>query len=104
MRVFLSPSSTVTQFEGVRTCLNTFVHNFIVIYGPQHVVFNVHNLVHLADDCIYFNGPLDTISPFPFENYLGKIKKLLRGTRRLIAQLYKRLAEIYHQESLIRVE
>lgn len=34
-------------------------------------------------------GPLDSFSAFPFENFLGRLKVLLRGTRRPLAQLKK---------------
>ncbi len=42
----------------------------------------------LVDDCIHCQASLDAISAFPFDNYLGKIKSMLRGIRRLVAQLY----------------
>jgi len=43
----------------------------IDLYGPEFVVFNVHNLFHLTEDALRFDG-LDNASGFPFENYLGK--------------------------------
>ena len=44
------------------------------LYGKDMLVYNVHGLTHLAADAMRF-GPLDTFSAFPFENFLGKIKK-----------------------------
>ena len=38
---------------------------------------------------------LDEISAFPFENYLGWLKRLTRGTRSPIVQIAKRLSEWY---------
>lgn len=41
----------------------------------------------------FFNLPLDKISCFPSENFLGGLKRLLRGTRSPLCQLFKRLKE-----------
>ncbi|CAN8020675.1 unnamed protein product, partial [Ixodes persulcatus] len=38
-------------------------------------------------------GPLDSFSSFPFENYLGQLKRLLRTGSRPLAKLYKRMME-----------
>ena len=46
-------------------------------YGEKFLSYNVHNLVHLADDVRKF-GPLDAFSAFPFENHLQSLKHLLR--------------------------
>jgi len=55
--------------------LITFVNIASVIYGPEFIVFNVHNLYHLANDVTNMNCSLLDISAFNFENCLGKIKK-----------------------------
>ncbi len=104
MRILLSPSSNTTQYEQVRTWLKIWVNNFSVIYGPEHVVLIIHNVTHLVDDCIHFQASLDTISAFPFENYLGKLKSMLCGTRRPVAQLYKRLLEIEYLDSMFSLQ
>ena len=100
MRILLAPNSTVAQIEYAGRCLSNFVSIFETIYGTHHLVYNVHNLLHLADDCIYFKGSLDQFSCFPFENYLGQMKQLLRGTRKVLAQLVRRLVEIEKHDSL----
>ena len=41
------------------------------------LVYNVHGLVQLAEDASRF-GCLDNISAFPFENFLGKLKRMVR--------------------------
>ena len=59
----------------------------------------MHSLIHIADDCKFQQGSLDLFSAFPFESYLGQLKNLLRGTRRPLAQLKKRISEIeYNNE------
>ncbi len=72
--------------------LINFVKNFEVIYGAEQLVYNMHTLIHPAQDCRQF-GPLDTISAFPFENYLDILKRLVRRPQNLIAQIVHRLSE-----------
>lgn len=100
IRILSSPKSTEPQFRYASRCLKSFVQDFGKIYGVHNLVFNVHNLCHLADDCIHFKGPLDNYSSFPFESYLGQMKKMLRGTRKPLAQLYKRIQEIENHTSI----
>ncbi|KAL2096819.1 hypothetical protein ACEWY4_007310 [Coilia grayii] len=71
--------------------LKVFVQNFSVIYG-DFVVYNIHNLIHLASDVRKF-GPLPQISAFPFENFLYKLKKQIRKPNQSLQQSVRRLAE-----------
>ena len=56
-------------------------------------MFSVHQFIHLADEYKQF-GPLDNVSGFPFENYLGQIKHLLRKPNQPLQQVVKRLSEM----------
>jgi len=58
-----------------------FVKHFSVLYGRNMLVYNIHNLVHLADDALK-HGQLEGISSFPFENF---VRSLLRNVRKLIS-------------------
>ena len=62
------------------------------MYGPEFVSYNVHSTVHLADE-VKLHGPLYNISAFPFENYLGKIKKMMRKPGATLQQVVKRMSE-----------
>lgn len=44
-----------------------FVENFAEIYGDQHIVYNVHTLIHIVADCQMY-GNLNNFNAFPFEN------------------------------------
>jgi hypothetical protein len=87
--------STVSQIQHAGRCLNNFVILFENIYGNHHLVNNFHNLLHISDDCINYQGSLDSFSCFPFENYnyLGQIKKSVRSSRKPLAHLNKRIVE-----------
>lgn len=57
-----------------------------------HIMYNVHNLVHLAGD-VRTHGTLQKWSAFPFENFLGSLKKLLRKPGQQLEQLHNRIVE-----------
>jgi len=52
----------------------------------------VHALIHLPAD-VHLHGHLDTFSSFPFENYLGQLKRLVRKPSFVLSQIIKRLHE-----------
>ena len=87
-----SPRYYQTHCEYAHNLLCLFVKNFGELYGMNMLVYNVHGLVHLADDVKKF-GPLDTFSAFPFENFLGKLKKMLRSPKHPLSQVVRRLSE-----------
>lgn len=58
------------------------------------MIGNMHNLIHLADDVQYMNCPISKITAYPFENALGKLKKLIRQGRNPLSQLCRRLSEM----------
>ena len=60
------PASSSQFCDYANDLLSAFVTDVQNIYGSQMLVYNVHSLVHLADDvCRY--GPLDNFSSI-FEN------------------------------------
>ena len=50
------------------------------------------------------HGCLDSFSAFPYENYLGKIKKLVRKPEFPLAQLVRRLSEVQTTSTLSDVD
>ena len=82
-----------TYLNYARELLKSFVRDAKHIYGKEFNVFNVHGLIHIADDVEYFNAPLDDISSFPYENHLGKLKRLVRQYKNPILQVMKRIYE-----------
>ena len=72
--------------------LKTFVTHFYHIYGIDMAVYNVHCLVHLAKDAKRY-GSLEHISSFPFENFLSRLKRLVRKPDFPLQQVIRRLSE-----------
>ena len=76
-----------------RQILVQFVQHFSNLYGQDMVVYNVHNLIHLANDA-FLHGSLDKISAFPFENSLQKILRDVRKPSLALQQVIRR----WHEE------
>ncbi|KAG7455521.1 hypothetical protein MATL_G00257620 [Megalops atlanticus] len=89
----LASPSLSCHTKYAQTLLKSFVSHFADIYGKDQIVYNVHGLVHLADE-VELHGCLDKFSAFPFEDYLQKIKKLVRKPEFPLAQIIRRLSEI----------
>jgi len=92
VRVLLDSNSSLQLFDYAEKLLSCFVDNFSFVYGEQHIVYNVHSLIHLADDARLY-GALDNVSCFPYENYMQKIKRMVRKGQNPIAQIMRRAAE-----------
>ena len=71
----------------------SFIEEYAKIYGSQNITSNVHNLEHIVNDVKRF-GPLYFISTYPFENQLGRIKKMLRNSKNTLASVANRLEEM----------
>lgn len=69
-----------------------FVNRFSELYGGEFISYNVHGLVHLAQDSLR-HGALDTFSAFKFENYLQFLKGLVSSPTNPLQQVTNRILE-----------
>lgn len=83
-----------SYLQYARELITHFVNNCKSLCGDTFVVYNVHNLLHLPDDVEYFQVSLNEILCFPFENFMQKLKRLVRSAQNPIAQVVKRLTEL----------
>lgn len=85
--------------EVANYMLREFVNQSVHSFGCEFVVYNVHSLIHLAEE--YYNrGTLDSFSAFSYENFLGIMKSHLRSTHRPLQQLANR--DMESQGTLIK--
>ncbi|VDL96324.1 unnamed protein product [Schistocephalus solidus] len=61
----------------------------------EHMVYNVHSLMHIADD-VERRGPLDTFSSFPIESYLDHIMSDLPSRRLSQRQRRSAIVEVIY--------
>ena len=92
MRCLLSPNLCFQFADYVEELLVVFVRNFATIYGKEMLVYNVHSLIHLVEDVRRY-GALDNVSCFPFENFLGKLKRMVRRPQDPVSQIVQRINE-----------
>ena len=88
----VSPKFCLKYCDFADTLLRKFVRHSMEVYGNLMSVYNVHALIHLANDCKKF-GCLNNFSAFPFENFLQSLKKLVRKSELPLQQVVKRLDE-----------
>lgn len=92
--ILVSPSLGRSHCKYAGELLVYFVEKGCMLYGNEFMVYNVHSMIHLAAEVEEF-GSLDQCSSFPFENYMQKLKRMVRSGKNPIAQVAKRLSEIH---------
>lgn len=83
----------VENASYARELLGKFFELLPSFYGTASKVINSHNLIHVADDVEFTKKFLTETSAFPFENFLGKIKRKIRGRKKPLAQLVRKESE-----------
>ena len=92
-RILCDPELCVENASYARELLRKFFELLPSFYGPASQVINSHNLIHVADDVEFTKKSLSEITAFPFENFLEKIKRKIRGRKKPLAQLVRRESE-----------
>lgn len=91
--ILMCPTLCPVLCDFAKTLLVSFVEHFGQLYGREHLVYNVHGLIHLSDDAKEHGFSLENISGFPFENFLGQIMKMIRSPQFPVAQVVRRISE-----------
>jgi hypothetical protein len=94
--IFLLSAENLSQHycDYAEQMLVYFVEKCEQLYGAKFMVYNVHGLIHIADDVRKF-GSLEHNSSFPFENFLGKMKKCVRKPQHVLQQVHNRICDGY---------
>ena len=90
--ILVCPMLAQSHVDYAKQMMEYFVEQGKILYGDEFLVYNVHSMIHLADEVKEF-GSLDACSSFPFENYMQKLKRLVRSGKNPIAQIAKRMSE-----------
>lgn len=94
MRILLDERLCQSQVDLAEKFLIGFVRHFMQLYGPSLVSYNVHSVIHLADDARN-HGPLDHVSAYPYENNMLPIKNCIRKPSHVLAQVIRRTLEFH---------
>lgn len=83
------------QLDVAQKLFKYFVESFSRIYGHEYMSYNVHSLLHVVEDVRRF-GPIENYSAFPFESFLGKMKKKIRNGNKMLEQVVHRTEECWN--------
>ncbi|OXA45147.1 hypothetical protein Fcan01_20218 [Folsomia candida] len=92
VRLLAEEYQTEENISYAESLLVFFVETFKTLYGCENISYNVHGLIHLADD-VRRHGNLDSFSAFKFENHLGQLKRLVRSSNQPLQQIHRRIVE-----------
>lgn len=92
IRILCDPKLCIKMNNYAHNLLVYFVDNYKYLYGREYMSYNVHNLLHLANDVKTF-GFLDKFSCFQFENYLRNIRGKVQNSGKPLEQLINRISE-----------
>ncbi|KAJ8677811.1 hypothetical protein QAD02_013598 [Eretmocerus hayati] len=87
IRILSDPDQYIINNDFANKLLRSFVRDFKILYGEQYLVYNIHNLIHLAEEALR-NGPLDSFSAFDFENFMRVLKGYLRKPESPLQQIH----------------
>ncbi|KAE8744731.1 hypothetical protein FOCC_FOCC008639 [Frankliniella occidentalis] len=90
--ILSSPYHLQLWADDAEGFINAFVQYSAQIFGQHFVVYNVHSLTHLVEECRH-HGTLESFSAFPFENQLKTIKQTLRTGYKPLEQIVRRDSE-----------
>ena len=92
VRILCDPRQCIRNNKYAHDLMVYFVDNMKYLYGENTIIYNVHNLIHISADVLNFR-PLDSFSCFPFENFLQKVKQIIKSGANPLAQVMKRITE-----------
>lgn len=91
--ILMNDILTFEHKDYANELMHYFVDEAVKLYGEKFVTYNVHSLTHLSDVAARFGG-LHKCSAYPFESYLGTLKRLVHNGKNPLVQIAKRLHEI----------
>lgn len=86
MHILCSTSIHLNDVGIANNLLLSFVDEFEELYGTENMVYNVHQLRHLAD-CVELNGPLFAYSNYSTEDNIGHTVSFVKGTTDVTKQI-----------------
>lgn len=79
---------SIQEFNSAKRSLRQFVEDTETLYGKEYMKFNIHLLLHTADNVKQF-GALWAWSAFPFEHYNGILTKMFHNSQSVPQQICK---------------
>ena len=86
------PLRASNYVEFVGEMINGLLNQYAALYGENELVYNTHSISHIWED-VKLRGPLDRYSAFPFESYMGKLRRMVRSSNMPASQILRRIME-----------
>lgn len=99
LRILCSKNFYSVYGELANELIQFFIEEFNEIYDDHQYSFNLHSLLHLYEDVIYFKSPLDSFSCFKFENFLQILKKIVKSGNNPLQQINNRYVERFFNDN-----
>lgn len=101
IRLLCGSSQSAENIDYASQLLLYYLKKFGAFFGNEYYTYNIHNeyytynihnLIHLSED-VRVHGSLDSFSALVYENYMFKLKQLLKNSRHPLQQIHNRIVE-----------
>lgn len=100
--------SDENQFKLNNSVAKSMLKEYVEIlgsnFGKFRLIFSFHMLIHLADECLIQDEPLDRFAMWEFETANAGLKRFTRRQGAYLQQSYNRTIELYENSSKVVVE
>lgn len=100
IRLLSDEKQFIKNNELAKKMLHEYVHVLKTNFGKWRVIYSVHNLIHLANEVLTQNEPLDRFSMWEFETANNGLKEFTKRQGAYLPQCYHRTFEKYNHHSL----
>lgn len=96
VRVLSNRKTFISKNSTANAMLRQYVLDFGKLYGEYLISYNVHNLIHLADEVVIQNKPIEDFATWVFESYNCTLKRFGKKQRHYLQQAFNRVSELYN--------
>jgi len=98
IRILCDAEQHQNKWNYVESLAKHFIRSFAKIYGVHHVTHNVYGIIHLVEDA-KLHGSIEKFSAFKFENFMQKLKNMIRKPEKPLQQIARRYEEIQNTKT-----
>lgn len=106
MTIYTRPDLFADKMDYAKSLALYFFKTYLEFYGDNQAGPNLHSFLHLFDD-VSMHGSVDNFSAFKYENFLQRLKRMLRKGDKPLQQCARRYEELKHyvkQDKSLSVE
>lgn len=96
IRILSDEKQFKTKNEIAKKMLYAYVQTLGNIFGKFRLIYSIHNLIHLADECLHQNEPIDAFAMWEFETANSSLQEFTKRQGVYLQQSYNRTMEKYH--------